>query len=84
MVWKSALKYDNWKTNWQVVVVCYFMQIETQSRLNVVIKIVKGFNIETLFNEKRPFDLFFSQRLYAIWANLVIDIEIDEITYYVL
>ena len=54
------------KTNWQVVVVCYFMQIETQSRLNVVIKIVKGF-IETLFNEKRPFDLFlFSQRLYAI------------------
>ena len=45
------------KTNWQVVVVCYFMQIETQSRLNVVIKIVKGF-IETLFNEKRPFDLF--------------------------
>ena len=54
------------KTNWQVVVVCYFMQIETQSRLNVVIKIVKGF-IETLFNEKRPFYLFlFSQRLYAI------------------
>ena len=45
------------KTNWQVVVVCYFMQIETQSRLNVVIKIVKGF-IETLFNEKRPFYLF--------------------------
>ena len=37
------------KTNWQVVVVCYFMQIETQSRLNVVIKIVKGF-IETLKN----------------------------------
>ena len=60
------------KTNWQVVVVCYFMQIETQSRLNVVIKIVKGF-IETLFNEKRPFDLFlFSQGLYAIWANIVI------------
>ena len=62
MVWKSALKYDNWKTNWQVVVVCYFMQIETQSSQNVVIKIVKGFNIKTLFNEKRPFDLFFLVR----------------------
>ena len=49
------------KTNWQVVVVCYFMQIETQSRLNVVIKIVKGF-IETLSNEKRPFDLFYLVR----------------------
>ena len=54
------------KTNWQVVVVCYFMQIETQGRLNVVIKIVKGF-IEILSDEKRPSDLFlFSQGLYAI------------------